>query len=145
MRRRLSTRPEWQVPDVNDPSKERWETYNYELACAELCGRGHYSMRNIVRIVEEDEYLDWLDAQEGGEIQVDSVFTFDPVKFVETLDVVTNTRGTIKSQYFSKIWGTDEDPFKMARHQTLEDLVLNKLFIGEDYAAAKEIRNSFEF
>ncbi len=145
MRRRLSTRPEWQVPDANDPTKERWETYNYELACAELCGRGHYSMRNIVRIVEEDEYLDWLDAQEGGKIQVDSVRVFDPETFEEKLYVVPNTKGTIKSQYFSKIWGTDDDPFKMARHESLEALVLNKLYIGEDYAAAKEIRNSYEY
>jgi len=65
MRRRLSKLPEWQVPDVNDDTKERWETYDYELACAELCGRSHYSMRRIVRIVSEEEYEEWLDEQEG--------------------------------------------------------------------------------
>ena len=64
-RERLSTYPEWQVPaDPDDPSgPQRWETFNYELACAELCGSGHYSMKRIVRIVTEEEYEQWLSEQ----------------------------------------------------------------------------------
>jgi len=65
MRRRLSERPEWQVPDANDDTKERWETYEYELACAELCGKSHYAMRRIIRVVSQEEYEAWLDEQEG--------------------------------------------------------------------------------
>jgi cytochrome c oxidase subunit 2 len=58
---------EYNVPtDPDDPeSLMRWETFNYELACAELCGRSHYSMRRIVRIVTEDEYNVWLGKQQS--------------------------------------------------------------------------------
>ena len=56
---------EYQVPDPNDPEKQLWENFNYELACAELCGKGHWSMRRLVRIVSEEEYKDWLDQQKS--------------------------------------------------------------------------------
>jgi outer membrane protein OmpA-like peptidoglycan-associated protein len=52
--------------DPTDPeSKMLWEEFNYELACAELCGKSHYSMRRIVRIVSEDEYKVWLAKQQS--------------------------------------------------------------------------------
>lgn len=92
MRQRLSKRPEWQVADKNDDSKKRWETYDYELACAELCGRGHYSMKRIVKIVSEEEYLDWLDEQEGGKLTEDGKLE------------------GVKSQYFANVHGNDLDP-----------------------------------
>lgn len=64
-RQMLRPYDEYQVPtDANDPQSEpKWKTFNYELACAELCGIGHYSMRKIVRIVSEEEYNTWLDQQ----------------------------------------------------------------------------------
>lgn len=37
--------------------------FNYELACAELCGRGHFAMKFIIRVVEEEEYRQWYDSQ----------------------------------------------------------------------------------
>ena len=43
----------------------RWETFEYELACAELCGKGHYSMRKIVKVVDESEYRQWLSNQQS--------------------------------------------------------------------------------
>ncbi|GIV32161.1 MAG: hypothetical protein KatS3mg030_463 [Saprospiraceae bacterium] len=66
-RKELSKYPEYQVPsDPNDPNSEPlWKTFNYELACAELCGKGHFSMRKIVRIVTEDEYQAWLKEQQS--------------------------------------------------------------------------------
>jgi len=33
---------------------------NYEIACAELCGTGHYRMRATVRVVSEEEFEKWL-------------------------------------------------------------------------------------
>ncbi len=66
MRRRLSASPEWQVADKNDDSKKRWEAFDYELACAELCGKGHYSMRRVVKIVSQEVYEEWLDKQESN-------------------------------------------------------------------------------
>jgi cytochrome c oxidase subunit 2 len=66
-RNELRNYPEYNKPkDPTDPeSKMLWEEFNYELACAELCGRSHYSMRRIVRIVSEDEYNAWLAKQQS--------------------------------------------------------------------------------
>ncbi len=66
-RQTLREYPEWNVPyDETDPEGPlRWEAFNYELACAELCGSGHYSMRREVRIVEQDEYEEWLSQQQS--------------------------------------------------------------------------------
>ncbi|MCC6689419.1 MAG: OmpA family protein [Saprospiraceae bacterium] len=66
-RQRLSRYNEWQEPsDPKDPeSKPRWQVFDYELACAELCGKGHFSMRRVVRIVSEDEYVQWLKTQKS--------------------------------------------------------------------------------
>lgn len=62
-RQSLKEYAEYQVPDPADPEKQLWETFNYELACAELCGTGHWAMRRLVRIVSEEEYKDWLSQQ----------------------------------------------------------------------------------
>ncbi len=66
-RQRLKDYPEYQQPtDPNDPESEPlWKTFNYELACAELCGTGHFSMRKLVRIVTDDEYQSWLNEQQS--------------------------------------------------------------------------------
>jgi len=64
-RQRLRDYPEWQAPSADDETKQRWETFNYELACAELCGRGHFSMKRIVRVVEPEEYVEWLASQKS--------------------------------------------------------------------------------
>lgn len=60
-RQELRKYPEWNEPyDPTDPeSKMRWEEFNYELACAELCGKGHYSMKRIVEVVTREEYTAW--------------------------------------------------------------------------------------
>lgn len=70
-REELRNYPEYNKPkDPSDPnSLMLWEEFNYELACAELCGRSHYSMRRIVRIVSEDEYNAWLAKQQSYYIQ----------------------------------------------------------------------------
>lgn len=65
MRMMYSKHPDWQVASKIDDTKQRWQTFNFELACAELCGKGHYSMRKVVRIVSEKEYNEWLDKQES--------------------------------------------------------------------------------
>jgi cytochrome c oxidase subunit 2 len=62
-RQELKKYPEYNVPDPADPSKMLWETFEYELACAELCGRGHYSMKRPVKIVSQEGYDTWLASQ----------------------------------------------------------------------------------
>ena len=64
-RRDLSQYEEYQLPDPEDPTKQLWETANFELACAELCGIGHYSMKRKVTILEEDEYEAWAADQKS--------------------------------------------------------------------------------
>jgi len=37
--------------------------FNYELACTEVCGRGHFSMRTIIIVEEEAEFNKWVASQ----------------------------------------------------------------------------------
>lgn len=39
--------------------------FNYELACAEICGRGHFSMRMPVVVDEPEAYEQWKKGQEA--------------------------------------------------------------------------------
>jgi cytochrome c oxidase subunit II len=64
-RQNLRNQADWNDPyDPADPQgPKRWEKFEYELACAELCGKGHFSMRKLVKIVSESEYKKWLAKQ----------------------------------------------------------------------------------
>jgi cytochrome c oxidase subunit II len=66
-RSELAKYPEWNLPfDKTEPNGgKRWEKFEYELACAELCGKGHYSMRKRVRIVTQEEYDAWEKTQKS--------------------------------------------------------------------------------
>ena len=66
-RQELRNYPEWNEPyDPEDPESEpRWKMFDYELACAELCGKGHYSMRRVLKIVSRGEYEEWLAGQQS--------------------------------------------------------------------------------
>jgi len=79
----LSKLSDWQVPaEADDPNgPTRWEAFNFELACAELCGKSHFSMKKIVKVVTPEEYNEWLEANES------------------------------KALYLTDIRGTDADPF----------------------------------
>lgn len=37
--------------------------FNYELACAEVCGRGHFSMRYVLVVDEPEDYQKWYESQ----------------------------------------------------------------------------------
>lgn len=39
--------------------------FNYELACTEICGRGHFSMKMSVIVHEEEDYEKWKASQES--------------------------------------------------------------------------------
>lgn len=66
-RQLLKEAPEYQEPyDPKDPTgPKRWEKFDYEIACAELCGKGHYSMRRVLKIVSAEEYKQWLATQKS--------------------------------------------------------------------------------
>jgi cytochrome c oxidase subunit II len=42
---------------------------DYEIACAELCGTGHYRMRALVRVVSQEQFAAWLKAQQEAKTQ----------------------------------------------------------------------------
>ena len=37
----------------------------YEIACAELCGLGHYKMHGVVHVVSQEDFDKWLAAREA--------------------------------------------------------------------------------
>ena len=65
------TIPIWFVPTVTT-AEMRARTGNaefqYEIACAQLCGLGHYRMRGFVTVLSADEFQTWLD-EEGAKLQ----------------------------------------------------------------------------
>lgn len=36
------------------------EEFEYYLLCNKICGASHYNMKMVIKVVEEDEYQDWL-------------------------------------------------------------------------------------
>jgi cytochrome c oxidase subunit 2 len=40
-------------------------TGDYEIACSQLCGLGHYKMHGILRVVSQEEFDKWLAAREA--------------------------------------------------------------------------------
>ncbi len=66
-RMNLKKYPEYHVPaDPAEPNGlQKWEVFNFELACAELCGKGHFSMRRVVKVVEMAEYEKWASEQKA--------------------------------------------------------------------------------
>lgn len=55
------------VPGVTiDIWLEPNKTGLYEIACAELCGFGHYSMRGQLTVMDLNEYQSWIKEQEAA-------------------------------------------------------------------------------
>lgn len=104
-RQQLSEYPEYQVPAYpEDPeSPMLWEVFDYELACAELCGKGHWSMRKVVEIVSEEEYEQWKSQQTSFYQQV--------------------VRGTEEDPYTDKWFDYEISERKEAFDQELEEMV----------------------
>ena len=70
------TIPVWFIPNVTT-AEMRTRTGNpefqYEIACAQLCGLGHYRMRAFVTVLPPEEFQKWLDekVKEAGEAAAD--------------------------------------------------------------------------
>jgi cytochrome c oxidase subunit 2 len=69
------TIPIYFIPDVTT-AEMRARTGNpefqYEIACAQLCGLGHYRMRGFVTVVSPEEFQKWMDekVQEQSELDI---------------------------------------------------------------------------
>jgi len=58
--------PVWFIPTVTTAemrARKGDEDYNYEIACAQLCGNSHYSMRGFLTVETQEEYQAWLDLE----------------------------------------------------------------------------------
>jgi cytochrome c oxidase subunit 2 len=102
----------WLEPaDPSEPNgARRWEKFEFELACAELCGNGHYSMRRVVRVLPQAEYDKWLEEQYGKSFYLQNVRgkADDPLEG-KTLEIETYLKS--KEQPASPAQeGTGNDP-----------------------------------
>jgi len=58
--------PELRFKQDANPGTQEWARFRasrigtYEIACAELCGLGHYRMRALLRVVSSDEFDTWI-------------------------------------------------------------------------------------
>ena len=59
MRVKQDTMPGQEIPVWFTAKK----TGNYEIACAQLCGLGHYRMRGFFNVQSEEEFNTWLASQ----------------------------------------------------------------------------------
>jgi len=44
--------------------------FEYEISCDQMCGRGHYTMRGIVKVVTKEEFILWKAKQTPNYVQV---------------------------------------------------------------------------
>lgn len=59
--------------------------FNYEIACTEVCGRGHFAMRYVIKVVEPEEYEEWFASQKSFvEMNKEYVLTKAP-EFLKSL------------------------------------------------------------
>ena len=44
--------------------------FEYEISCDQMCGRGHYTMRGIIKVVTHDEFVLWMAKQKPNYAQI---------------------------------------------------------------------------
>jgi cytochrome c oxidase subunit 2 len=40
--------------------------FEYEIACDQMCGNGHYSMKGVIKVVTKDEFILWRAKQKAN-------------------------------------------------------------------------------
>ncbi|MDO8365290.1 MAG: OmpA family protein [Saprospiraceae bacterium] len=132
-RNELRKYPEYNEPfDPADPNgPKRWEKFDYELACAELCGKGHYSMRRVMKIVSQEEYDAWFKQQKSFYLTEMRGKEEDPNKD-KTLDIEVRDR--------AKTFG--DNIKKAVESTTAADKTLQLNFINFETGSATLTANS---
>ena len=110
MRRRLADYPEFAGPyDPDDPEgPTKAEAFNYELACAELCGTGHWSMKKPMRVVSEAEYNEWAAGQQSWYLSTIRGTDDDPFKGQPVPVELAAQRATLIRDVETAMVGRDE-------------------------------------
>jgi cytochrome c oxidase subunit 2 len=44
--------------------------FEYEISCDQMCGKGHYGMKGVIKVVSEDEFILWRAKQKSNYAQV---------------------------------------------------------------------------
>jgi len=60
--------PKYTTEEMKKMTKN--EEFEYELSCDQMCGRGHFTMRAVVKVVTEDEFILWRAKQKPNYAQV---------------------------------------------------------------------------
>ena len=53
--------PQYTTEEMRKITKN--EAFEYEIACDQMCGNSHYSMRGVIKVVEQDEFILWRATQ----------------------------------------------------------------------------------
>lgn len=67
----------WFTPTISTAEMKKKTgnpNFNYELACTEVCGRGHFAMRFIVVVDEPADYAKWVASQQSWKSQNEDYF-----------------------------------------------------------------------
>jgi len=63
----------WFIPKfTTDEMKKKLGNpdFEYEISCDQMCGRGHYTMRGIIKVVTREEFILWKAKQKSNFAQV---------------------------------------------------------------------------
>ena len=63
----------WFIPKFTTAEMKKKENnpdFEYEISCDQMCGRGHYTMRGVIKVVKHEEYVLWLAGQKSNYAQV---------------------------------------------------------------------------
>jgi cytochrome c oxidase subunit 2 len=69
------TIPIWFIPNVTTAemrTRTGNQEFQYEIACAQLCGLGHYRMRGFVTVLEPSEFQTWMDERVKEAVEAES-------------------------------------------------------------------------
>ncbi|MDN3687193.1 cytochrome c oxidase subunit II [Cyclobacterium jeungdonense] len=66
------------------------EEFDFEIACTEVCGNGHFSMRKVIEVVEPEEYRKWMAEQEPFIKRNPELVADLPAELKELADIYIN-------------------------------------------------------
>jgi cytochrome c oxidase subunit 2 len=70
-------------------AKENNPDFEYEISCDQMCGSSHYTMRGIIHVVTQSEFILWMASQKSNYAQVQAAQQPQPA--VPTKDSVAKT------------------------------------------------------
>jgi cytochrome c oxidase subunit 2 len=74
--------------------------FEYEIACDQMCGNGHYSMKGLIKVVTEQEYKFWLAQQKPSYKPAEAAPAAAPAPVADTAK--TAAAGTPKAVLAAK-------------------------------------------